>query len=279
MEPTEIILKKIIDLAENPEKLICYCAGFELGKWRCAALSRHLISWLPAAILRPDEYPANLGDWPSAARKAAFRFFQQVDPAKRGELGELILHIICRLEFNTHPTLAKMFYKSATNDVVKGFDVVHTKYYPETDEIELWLGEAKFYSDGYSAAKAAITSIAGHLEQKFLQQEKALIGPLLRQDTPGYHKLAWMFNDSVPLDEIVNRLVIPTLVTFDSEHVKNFCGDYLQYANEIQAEIEKFHGTFSALSTLPIELKLIYVPLGDKAGLCNDFVRRLETFQ
>jgi hypothetical protein len=172
-----------------------------------------------------------------------------------------------------------MFYKSATNDVVKGFDLVHTKYYAETDDIELWLGEAKFYANGHSAAKAALASIIAHLERNFLQQEKALIGPLLPKDTPGYHKLAWMFNDSVPLDEIVNRLVIPTLVTFDSDHVKNFCGDYQQYVKEIEAEIVNFNDAFGALANVPIELKVIYLPLGDKDSLCNDFVRRLEAFQ
>lgn len=279
MEPSEQLLSKIVDLAKQPEKLICYCAGFEAGKWRVEHLSRHLISWLPAAVLRPDEFPANVGDWPAAARQAAFRFFQDVDPAKRGELGELLLHILCRIEFDTHPTLVKMFYKSATNDVVKGFDLVHTKYDAGRDRLELWLGEAKFYSDGKAAARAAVASIRDHLQAGFLKQEKALIGPLLRKDTPGYDKLRWLFSDTVPIDEIIDRIVVPTLVTFDSSHVLSFCGDHEQYNREIASEVATFHSSFRTLADLELEVKLIYLPLGGKAELCADFKKRLETFQ
>ena len=151
MEPSDTLLTKIIDLLAEQEKFVCYCAGFELGKWRLEAFSRHLIAWLPAAILRPHEVPPNVGDWFQSARAAALQFFKDVDSTKRGEIGELILHIICRQEFDTFPTLGKLFYKSATNENVKGFDLVHTRYFEKEDKLELWLGEAKFYSDGRQA--------------------------------------------------------------------------------------------------------------------------------
>lgn len=237
MEPSDKLLTKIIDLLSQQEKLVCYCAGFELGKWRLEPFSRHLIAWLPSAILRPHEIPPNVGDWFKSARAAALRFFKDVDPTKRGEIGELILHIICRQEFNTFPTLGKLFYKSATNENVKGFDLVHTRYFKDEDKLELWLGEAKFYSDGKQAAYAAVTSITDHLKHGFLQQEKALIGPLLRKDTPGYDKLKSIFSDTASLDEIVSRLVIPTLITFDSKHAKRYPGDPTTYRRAVEVEI------------------------------------------
>jgi hypothetical protein len=237
VEPSDKLLSKIIDLLDQQGKLICYCAGFELGKWRLEPLSRHLIAWLPAAILRPHEVPPHVGDWFQSARAAAMRFFKDVDPTKRGEIGELLLHIICRQEFDTFPTLGKLFYKSATNDTVKGFDLVHSRYFEAQDKLELWLGEAKFYSDGKQAVYAAVASINEHLKSGFLQQEKALIGPLLRKDTPGYNKLKWIFNDNTSLDELVDRIVIPTLVTFDSKHAKRYPGDLAIYRTAVEAEI------------------------------------------
>jgi len=58
---------------------------------------------------------------------------------KRGEIGELLLHVICREVFKTYPAITKYFYKDSANNTVKGFDAVHVVV--GGDGLELWLGE------------------------------------------------------------------------------------------------------------------------------------------
>jgi hypothetical protein len=84
----------------------------------------------------------------------------------------------------TFPAVSKLFYKTATNDVVKGFDLVHTKLNAD-DTLEIWLGEAKFWKKGVPAVRDAIRSIKKHLELGFLEAEKILVGPKVSPETPG----------------------------------------------------------------------------------------------
>ena len=44
---------------------------------------------------------------------------------KRGEFGELILHVILRDYFNTTPLVSKIFFKDTDGFTVHGFDSVH----------------------------------------------------------------------------------------------------------------------------------------------------------
>jgi hypothetical protein len=233
---------------------------------------------MPRFALRPEDDPPHIGDWMDWVCAAAQRFFSKaVDPSLRGEIGELLLHIICRQQFHTYPSLSKVFYKSATNDVVKGFDLVHTKYYEPTNEIELWLGEAKFYRDGKKAISEAIASVNSHLTHGFLQQEKALVGPLISPSTPGYEKLQWIFDDGTSLDEIVDRMIVPVLITYDSKAVSNYKNKYI-YLSEILSEMAILKVEASKAGQMSVELIFIYMPIGDKNALAKDFMTRLGAF-
>jgi hypothetical protein len=62
---------------------------------------------------------------------------------KRGEFGELILHLILRDFHNTIPLLSKIYFKDSIGHTVHGFDAVHIDPVNKT----LWLGESKLYID------------------------------------------------------------------------------------------------------------------------------------
>jgi hypothetical protein len=94
---------------------------------------------------------------------AAERIYKTEKSAHRGEIGELLLHAICRQFSGTFPAISKIYYKDSSNDVVKGFDLVHTRLEQTTGELQLWLGEAKFYTSGTKAIADTIASIRKHL--------------------------------------------------------------------------------------------------------------------
>lgn len=44
---------------------------------------------------------------------------------KRGEFGEVFLHMAIRQLYSTVPLISKLYWKSGLNETVKGFDSVH----------------------------------------------------------------------------------------------------------------------------------------------------------
>jgi hypothetical protein len=45
---------RVKDLSKQPG-LVAACAGYELGKWRCSGLAKHIVKWLPEFALRRNE--------------------------------------------------------------------------------------------------------------------------------------------------------------------------------------------------------------------------------
>ena len=127
----------------------------------------------------------------------------------------------------------------------------------------MWLGEAKFYRDGKKAISEAIASVNSHLTHGFLQQEKALVGPLISPSTPGYKKLQWIFDDGTSLDEIVDRMIIPVLITYDSKAVSNYKNKYI-YLSEILSEMAILKVEAAKAGQMSVELRFIYMPIGGK---------------
>jgi hypothetical protein len=175
----------------NPMEGVC-CVGFELKAWRCVPFAEHLIEWLPEYALPEDELAVTHANIYVMLKKAAVRVYTSPKYAKRGEAGEIALHAICRDYFDTLPISNRVFYKSASNDVVKAFDLVHARF-PEKGGVELWLGESKLYQDTMDAITAALASVTEHLEQGFLKEQKLLLGPQIPKATPRYDELMELF--------------------------------------------------------------------------------------
>ena len=255
------------------------CAGFELGEWRAKKLAEHLLNWLPHFALRPSEIQS-IG--PQNAFKqlkdAACRIFKIDAAEKRGEIGELLLHIVCVTEYRAQAFVSRLFYKMRSNDQVTGFDSALVTYDEQTDEVELWLGEAKFYKDTGQAIAAALSSLQTHLDQGFLEETKILIGPKIEPSSPGYEKLQWLFDDGNTLDELMSRIVIPVLVASESPAAGDF--DAEKYEELVIEEYVYVKGRFegSALAGRA-KIVVIYVPLASKQVLVDEFIRKLGAFE
>lgn len=100
---------------------------------------------------------------------------------KRGEFGEMILHLLLRDFFDTVPLLAKFHFKDTDSETVHGFDIVHIG--PDINDStkdSIYLGESKLYSrkDGTAGIHGItdlIEDIKEHFKKDFLYREIALI--------------------------------------------------------------------------------------------------------
>jgi hypothetical protein len=117
-KPRRFIERLYFDEIGNPAQTIC-CAGFELNAWRCIPFAEHLIEWLPEYALPEDELAVTHANMYVKLKQAAIRVYTSDKYKNRGEVGEITLHAICRDYFDTLPISPRVFYKSATNDVVK----------------------------------------------------------------------------------------------------------------------------------------------------------------
>ncbi|WP_263347411.1 HamA C-terminal domain-containing protein [Paraclostridium sp. AKS81] len=94
---------------------------------------------------------------------------------KRGEFGELILHLLLRDYHSTIPLLSKIYFKDSYGHTVHGFDAVHIE--PKTKT--LWLGESKLYTNGKSGIKELIKDIKEHILRDYLYDEFTIVSKKL----------------------------------------------------------------------------------------------------
>ena len=191
-----------------------YCAGFELTAWRCDALADHLIEWMADYALHEEELSVNHGNMYVRLKQAAARIYSSPHFERRGEIGEIAMHAICREFFETIPFAPRVFYLTSSNDVVKSFDLVHVRY-PKAGP-ELWLGEAKFFENGVEGARAAIRSLNDHLEAGFLRNEKLILGPQVSKSVPRYQEIRDLLSERTSLDELFRTAIFPICIVSDS---------------------------------------------------------------
>jgi Cap4 SAVED domain len=257
---------------------IC-CAGFELQAWRCVPFAEHLMEWLPEYALPEDELNVTHANIYVKLKQAALRVYTSEKYKKRGEAGEITLHAVCRDYFDTLPISPRVFYKSASNDVVKAFDMVHARF-PEAGGVELWLGESKLYADTKQAVTEALKSVKEHLERGFLKQQKLLIGPQIPKGTPRYQELLDLFEPQSSLDRFISASVFVIGILSTSPA----CGTAQKFDDAYKAALAK---EFSVLRdklsesglTKSIRIVLLYIPLADKESFVAAFDAKLKGLQ
>jgi len=271
-------LKKLHSKDENPHPRL-YCAGFELGSWRCEQFAFHLAEWLPDYALPEEELRIDHGNILVKLNQAAVRVYTSPKYASRGEAGEIALHAICRDFFGTIPLSPRVFYKSASNDVVKAFDMVHVRF-PKDGSVQIWLGESKLFKSGTSAIAEAIKSIKEHIDGGFLSNQKLLLGPQIPKTTPRYDEIMQIFSKQESLDTLINNAVFAVGILCDSKALVEAKEHDESYLAAAVKELEELELKLIA-SGLPTKLKLVltYIPLLSKKTFVDSFDKRLKGLQ
>ena len=256
-----------------------YCAGFELQKWRCDALATHIMEWIADYALVEEELKVSHANMYVRLQQAAVRIYTSDNYKRRGEVGEITLHAICRDFFETVPFAPRVHYMTASNDVVKSFDMVHVRYL-EGNTFELWLGEAKFYKDADEAIASAIESVNAHIDAGFLKSEKLILGPQISRNIPQYEEIRALFSQNTSIDKLFETAVFPICIASDSEAVATHNAHDEKYIAAAQQELMKLEVKLKNSGLREkIRVALIYVPLGSKERLAEAFDKRLKGLQ
>ena len=100
---------------------------------------------------------------------------------KKGEFGELLLHVYLRDYFESVPLLSKIFFKDTDGFTVHGFDAIHIGKDPsDLNKDTLLLGESKLYyrktgKSGVAGVKDLAKDIKDHFYRDFLTREFTLV--------------------------------------------------------------------------------------------------------
>lgn len=267
-----------LSLAHLP---IGWCAGFEDGEWRDKQLAEHLIEWLP-------EFALKYSEWEGMRHHNAIRLFAKAARSiytsskykSRGEFGEVLLHAMIRQKFKTIPAISKYFYKDASNDTIKGFDAVHVV--ADGNDLELWLGEAKFYDSLSSAATEIAGELANHTQRDYLRDEFAAITNKIDDASPFAGELKKLLDKNTSLDQVFARTCIPILVTYNSSVVAKHAKLSADYEQEFLEEaLASYKALVGKLPALPAELRIqvMLFPLKDKRRLVATMDEVLKKWQ
>jgi len=255
------------------------CAGYELKEWRRKQLAGNLIKWLPEFALTYSELSSlsahNAAD---LLAKAARSVYLSDKYKKRGEIGELLLHVICREVFSTYPAITKYFYKDSANNTVKGFDSVHVVV--TQTGLELWLGESKFYEEVDKAINAAVKDLKAHTERDYMRAEFVTVRNMLDPSWPHAEKLKRLISPNVSLDTIFDAICIPVLLTYNSNVIMSHTEVSAAFVKAFKEEVSKHYATFSSKNPLKdIKVHLFLFPAKDKTALLDEFDERLKACQ
>jgi len=302
--------EKIITEKIAETDLTTYLVGFDIdeeGKsvYRLKALIELLLKAIPEFAMG---YFGNKGTYSSAeivdvlidSAKAIYKVdvFQKVkdlygdgseiedDVAdsylRKGEFGELILHVLLRDFKNTIPLISKIYFKDSYGTAVHGFDAIHIQ--PDTKT--LWLGESKIYKDGRAGIRALIQDIKEHIEREYMESEFAIVSRKVElfKDIPERKYWLDLMDKATSLKEKLDNIVIPLLCTYESENFSRYNDESLQeFVNAYEKEVRILKDYFDDNNdhSLKSKLKIVLIlfPIQSKKELVSRLHKNLSKIQ
>jgi|AntDeeMinimDraft_5_1070356.scaffolds.fasta_scaffold05186_2 hypothetical protein len=258
--------------------LLGLCVGYELGSWREKQLADHAMEWLPEFALTHRELEGiESSNLVKLMRRAAANVYATEKFQKRGEFGELLLHAAIRQVFGSLPAISKIYYKTARNDTVKGFDAVHVV--PGDEGLELWLGEVKFYKDINKAISDVVQELHDHTQRDYLKDEFLLITGKIDESWPHSHELKSLLSPNTSLDDVFSKAVIPVLLTYNSKCVGEYEACSSEYCMQFEAEVRHYYDKFANQKLPNVTIELFLMPLSDKQSLITCLHQKLEAWK
>lgn len=201
---------------------------------------------------------------------------------RKGEFGELILHVLLRDFKNTIPLISKIYFRDSFGTAVHGFDAIHIQ--PETKT--LWLGESKIYKDGKLGIKALIQDIQEHIQSDYMESEFAIVSRKVKlfEDIPERQYWINLMDKTTKLKEQLDNIVIPLLCTYESKNFSKYNDEGLQeFIDEYEKEVRGLKQYFDDNNThkLKNRLKIILLlfPVQSKKGLVSGMHKNLSLLQ
>lgn len=149
--------------------------------------------------------------------KTALDELKKSSTSRRGEFGELLLHLLLRDFKNTIPLVSKVYFQDAAGVPAHGFDSVHIS----PDERILWLGESKFYTDSKRGLQELVSDLNNHFKKDYLNEQFIIIKKNLDNNSiPQRDEWINILNNCYRLKDRIDIINIPMLCTYPHDIYK-----------------------------------------------------------
>lgn len=173
---------------------------------------------------------------------------------RRGEFGELLLHLILRDFKGTVPLISKVYFKDSSGVPAHGFDTVHIS----PSEKILWLGESKFYVDAKNGLRDLLDDLGNHFTRSFLDDQFVIIKKNLSNNSiPQRDEWIKNLSQCTALKAKINLINIPLLCIYSHDIYKKFA-DFsdAQAITYHEANIRELKEYFDNHNTHPLKNQL-----------------------
>ena len=269
----------VLDERISDSTLRAYHVGFDQNKFRLLPLVETIRSVIPEYALgyhQGNNIP--LTEIVERLQDAAKTVYTTDKYKRRGEFGELILHLLLRDFCNSIPLISTIYFRDAPNIPAHGFDGVHVTI--DGNEKKLWLGESKLYKSGLDGINDLVNDIVKHFNADYLRQQFNLITRKLPTETPEIEHWRTLMHKNQRLDVIFSSIVIPMVCTYDSHLFKDHTAETQQYIDDFKKECLVLHSEFNKKKPATnLEIILLLLPVPDKDELNRELDTRLKAMQ
>ncbi|KIM10303.1 MAG: hypothetical protein KU37_10925 [Sulfuricurvum sp. PC08-66] len=226
---------------------------------------------------------------------------------KRGEFGELILHLLLRDFFETVPLLSKIHFKDSYSMTVHGFDAVHVGNFNGADS--LFLGESKLYQNGKDGIDALMKDIEEHFTKDYLNKEFTIVGKrssdfkyfdeisdlntkkayedFLTKKDDWFNKINGLQSGKQKLSSLLSSTTIPLLCTYSSETftkhndetTQEFRDEFDKEINQLKTYFDKKFDIHTSAMGANLNIILLLFPVPSKKELVRLLHTKLEAQQ
>jgi hypothetical protein len=195
---------------------------------------------------------------------------------KRGEFGELILHLLLRDFFDSVPLVSKIYFKDSHNVAAHGFDGVHVT----TADRKLWLGESKLYLDGKKGVRDLADDLKKHVSADYLRREFALLSRKLPESIPEIEHWRTLMDKHNTLENIYSGIVVPMVCTYSSPIFSAHSDNSAEYFAAFETECRELFREFeSCRIQTDCDVVLLTLPVPCKNELNDEVHKRLKAMQ
>ncbi|MBL7995820.1 DUF1837 domain-containing protein [bacterium] len=270
---SHLVMREQISEAE----LRAYHVGFDQNVFRLKPLVDVICSVIPEFVFGLHQgATVDQTKIVNRLREAAKRVYTTDKYGRRGEFGELILHLLLRDFCGTIPLISKIYFKDSDNSTVHGFDGVHVV----AENATMWLGESKIYTDGAAGIASLLGDLENHLKEDYLRREFSLISTKVPIEFPDRDKWILLLHEHQTLDAIVQRICLPMVCTYTSPIFDNHTSESQDYIDTFVSECRKLKTKFDEghIET-DIDVILMLLPIPSKEQLVTTLDERLRSMQ
>lgn len=275
---------------DENNSLLSVVNGFEDGHWMKKNFQDFIFNNVALTALTANERAKIVDEQYTTLTEAAKHLRLIDDKGKGSEIAEIVLYGIMKHHFGALSVVPKIFYKQNDSDNAKGADSVHIVI-DKDGEFQLWLGEAKFYSDiEDDRLYEPLKSVAQMLSTPIMKKEIGVMTSLNELDDQIIDKvLVAQIKDALSggmsMDDIKPRIHVPILLlhqcditagttAMDDNYKKAIINHHKGRAvSFFKKQINKLGGIFNYEK---IQFHLILFPIPNKKEIVDWFMERAQ---